>query len=465
MVIFRKLFLLLVFIVLFCPFLPAQTVEETVVGDILVIGNKVTHEGIVLRELEFRPGDTLPVDRISELLAKSVQNLLKLPLFHFVTIDSVGGSRPGTINFIINLTERWYTWLWPVFELSDRNFNTWFERGDITRLSYGLFFQQENFRGRLEKLHLKIRLGYQQKATLLYEKPYLNRRKTIGAGVLLSVSRQRETGFKTENDKLLYYRADNFLQRTADIAVFARWRPDIHFSHTVQFRYNRVSASDSLLLLNPEFTMSGQANQQFTELLYLLKTDFRDQRAYPLNGWYAEALLASKGFTNADNLDFTSAKIILRGYLPLNRSFFLAGSFTGQLLTKADLPYNLSQALGYRRDYVRGYEYYVIDGRNFWLTKVNLKYALIRPAVKKLRWPPSERFNTIPYAVYFGAFADAGKVWPTSDSGINRLQGSLLKGIGIGLDFVTYYDKVFRAELSVNGIGETGFFLHFMAAI
>lgn len=465
MVLFQKLFLLLVFIVLFCPFLPAQTIDDPIVGNILIVGNKVTHDGIIMRELEFRPGDTLPADRISELMAQSVQNLLKLPLFHFVTIDSVGDSRTGTINFTIYLTERWYTWLWPVFELSDRNFNTWFERGDITRLSYGLFFQQENFRGRLEKLHLKIRLGYQQEATLLYEKPYLNRSKTIGAGILLSISRQRETGFMTENDKLLYYRADDFLQRTADIAVFARWRPDIHFSHTLQFRVNKVSASDSLLLLNPEFTVSSEANQQFTELSYLLKTDFRDQRAYPLNGWYAEALLAKKGFSKADDLDFTSAKIVLRGYLPLNRRLFLAGSFTGQLLTKTGLPYNLSQALGYRRDYVRGYEYYVIDGRNFWLTKVNLKYALIRPAVKKLRWPPSGRFNTIPYAFYLGAFADAGKVWPSPDSGMNRLPGSLLKGIGIGLDFVTYYDKVFRAELSVNGKGETGFFLHFMAAI
>jgi len=465
MVLYRKLFLLLVFFVTSGPLLPAQTSEVYVVGDILVVGNKVTHEGIVMRELEFHTGDTLSADRISGLIAQSVQNLLKLPLFHFVTIDSVNGIKPGTIDFTINLTERWYIWLWPVFELSDRNFNTWFERGDVTRLSYGLFFQQENFRGRLEKLHIKIRLGYQQEATLLYEKPYLNRRKTIGTGLLLSVSRQRETGYITENDKLRYYRADNFLQRTADIALFVRWRPDIHFSHTLQFRVNRVSAADSLLLLNPEFTVAGQAKQQFTELSYLLKTDFRDQRAYPLNGWYAEALLARKGFSRADNLDFTSAKIVLRGYLPLNCRFFLAGSFTGQLLTKAGLPYNLSQALGYRRDYVRGYEYYVIDGRNFWLTKVNLKYALIRSAVKKLKWPPSERFNTIPYAVYLGGFADAAKVWPSSESAMNRLPGSLLKGMGIGLDFVTYYDKVFRAEFSVNGKGETGFFLHFMAAI
>ncbi len=465
MVLYRKLFLLLAIYITFCPLLPAQTSEVYVVGDITIIGNKVTRKAIIMRELEFSRGDTLPAERIGEIIAKSVKNLLILPLFHFVTIDTSENSIPGILNFTVNLTERWYTWLWPVFELSDRNFNTWFERGDVTRLSYGLFFQQENFRGRLEKLHLKLRLGYQQEATFLYEKPYLNRQKTIGAGVLFSLSRQRETGYITEKDKLRYYRADDFLLRTSDIAVFMRWRPDIHFSHTIQFRHNMSKASDSLLLLNPYFTKYGKSTQQFMELSYLLKADFRDQRAYPLNGWYAEVLLAKKGLTGSDDLDFASAKIVLRGYYRLNHNFFLAGSFTGQLITKTNLPYNFSQALGYRRDYVRGYEYYVIDGRNFWLTKVNLKYALVKPAMKKLRWLPSDRFNKVPYAVYLGAFADAGKVGSSGDSGFNSLPGKLLKGIGIGLDFVTYYDKVFRAEFSANGKGETGFFLHFMAAI
>lgn len=460
-----KFFLLLIFTALLCQFLPAQTPSKVVVGDIRIIGNKVTHEEIVLRELEFKTGDTLSDDRISELVKQSVKNLLNLPLFHFVTIETQLSDDKGSAGFTIRLTERWYTWVWPVFEISDRNFNTWVKTGDLTRISYGLFLQRENFRGRLEKLHFKIKLGYQQELMLLYEKPYLNRRKTLGAGLQFSLARQRETGYITAEDKLIFQRSDEYLLHCADASVFARWRPDIHFSHSIQFRFNFLQASDSLLKLNPDYTFGSLNVQQFMELSYLMKIDFRDQRAYPLNGFYTEVLLAQKGLFSVGELSLTTAKMILRGYHGLGRRFFLAGNFTGQLVSKADLPYNLSQALGYRRDYVRGYEYYVIDGRDFWLAKINLKYALIKPSVKKMKWPPTERFNTIPYALYAGVFADAGQVWPPPKLESNILPGAFLRGFGIGLDFVTYYDKVVRAEFSVNGKGESGFYLHFMAAI
>ncbi len=460
-----KLFLLLFFTALFCQFLPAQTPPRVVVGDIRIVGNKVTREEIVVRELEFKTGDTLAEGLISELVNQSVKNLLNLPLFHFVTIDIGLTENTGTINFTIYLTERWYTWVWPVFEISDRNFNTWFKTGDLTRISYGMFLQRENFRGKLEKLHFKIKLGYQQELMLLYEKPYLNRRKTLGAGLQFSLARQRETGYITAEDKLIFHRGDEYLLHCADVAVFARWRPDIHFSHTIQFRFNYLEASDSLLKMNPDYTERSVNVQQFAELSYLLKIDFRDQRAYPLHGFYTEILLAQNGLSTSGDLSFTKAKMVLRGYRGLGHRFFLAGNITGQLVSKTDLPYNLSQALGYRRDYVRGYEYYVIDGCNFWLAKFNMKYALIKPAVKKIKWPPTERFNTIPYAIYAGMFADAGEVWPPAKLESNILPGTFLRGFGIGLDFVTYYDKVFRAEFSVNGKGESGFFLHFMAAI
>jgi outer membrane protein assembly factor BamA len=465
MVFLQRLFISFIILLSVCPSLEVWAGDKFVAGNITITGNKVTRESIILRELAFQTGDTLNKSQFDELILNSRSNLLKLPLFHFVTIDSLSSGNPGIIDFRIDVTERWYIWVWPVFELSDRNFNTWLENGDLTRLSYGLFFQQENFRGRLEKLNFKIKLGYQQEVTLLYEKPYLNRQKTIGAGTLISLSRQRETGYITEKDKLEYIRADNFMLHTTDLSVFVRWRPDIHLSHTLQLRYNKLSISDSLMKLNPNFTQDQKQHPDFFELSYLLRSDFRDQRSYPLKGWYAEVLMAKTGLSTADDYNYYSAKLILRGYHEFSKDWHLAGSFTGRLVSDVALPYYLSQALGYKRDYVRGYEYYVVDGRNFWLAKLNLKYTLIKPAIKKLKWPPTDKFNTIPYALYFSAFADAGEVWPEVKSVSNSLSGKFLKGIGVGLDFVTYYDKVFRAEFSANGRGETGFFLHFMAAI
>ena len=42
---------------------------------------------------------------------------------------------------------------------------------------------------------------------------------------------------------------------------------------------------------------------------------------------------------------------------------------------------------------------------------------------------------------------------------------STVFGTGIGIDFVTYYDKVIRFEYGVNDMGETGLFIHFVAPI
>jgi hypothetical protein len=64
-------------------------------------------------------------------------------------------------------------------------------------------------------------------------------------------------------------------------------------------------------------------------------------------------------------------------------------------------------------------------------------------------------------------FLDAAYGYYNQDFGkeTNNLQNELLLGYGAGLDFVTYYDVVVRAEFSLNKMGEAGFFLHFTAPI
>lgn len=445
--------------------LPAQTDTLVVIGQININGNKVTRAGVILRELPFASGDTLTGNQLGKQMAEAKENLLKLPLFHFVDISSSEPGTPGVKDIAINLTERWYTWVWPVFDLSDRNFNTWLQQGDFTRVSYGLFLQQENFRGRLEKLHVKIRLGYQQESGLLYELPYLNKRKTIGAGILLNYARQRELGYLTQNNKLEYHRAGDFLLKSFDAALFLRLRPDIHYSHTWQAGFHQLKVSDSLLQLNPEYTVGSAKMVRFAEASYLLKADFRDQRSYPLKGWYAEGLVSQQVPFGKSDPAFFSVKLLLRGYLPLKGKWNLAGSLTSRIVSDGKMPFHLTRALGYGRDYVRGYEYYVVDGGDYAVGKINLRYCLLGPSVMNIRRLKATQFNAVPYAVYPGIFFDGGKVWGSQGGGENPLNGKILAGTGFGVDFVTYYDKVFRVEYSFNAEGESGFYLHFMAAI
>lgn len=72
---------------------------------------------------------------------------------------------------------------------------------------------------------------------------------------------------------------------------------------------------------------------------------------------------------------------------------------------------------------------------------------------------PLEQFQYIPYGLYLKTYLDVGYAKNTEGFEGNSLLGDRwLAGTGIGLDFVTMYDFVIRAEYSFNNIGEHGFF-------
>jgi outer membrane protein assembly factor BamA len=432
--------------------------------EIILKGNHKTKDYILRRELTFTIGDSLTKEDIAGKLEESTENLKRLPLFNFVSLRT-HETAAQNITIIVEVTERWYTWLWPIFEISDRNFNAWFENGDYSRVSYGLFLQQENFRGRLEKLHFRIKLGYQQQVSLLYETPYLNKTKTLGTGIELAAARERETGYITENDKLMFYRSDEFLRKTQQVSVFIRYRPQIHISHTLTLGINNYQFSDTLLNLNPAYTGINKNQTLVPVVGYMMKADYRDNRAYPLRGWYVDALVDGFGIFPDADYNFLTLRSSARVHLPLSTRWNLALGTALKLSTGGLKPWFLSQSLGYNRDYVRGYEYNVVDGDHFWTIKSNIRYTVVPERIITINRIRAKQFNTIPYAFYVGLFADAGQVWPETHSAGNLLPGKVLKGVGLGVDFVTYYDKVLRTEISLNGEGKAGFFLHFMAAI
>ena len=121
--------------------------------------------------------------------------------------------------------------------------------------------------------------------------------------------------------------------------------------------------------------------------------------------------------------------------------------------------------MGYGREAIRGYEYYVIDGQRYFLTRNNIKFELMSKKVVQAGFIPLNKFNTIPFSFYLNLFFDAGYVRDALYFNGNPLTNSWQYGYGAGLDLFTYYDLVFRLEYSFNKLGESGIFLHFTAPI
>lgn len=439
-----------------------------VINSIQIEGNKVTREHIILRELEFVSGDTLSLTDYCMKSRKSQQNLLNRSLFNFVEIDTLALADHALLkDIIIKVIERWYVWPFPIFELAERNFNSWWELRDLRRTNYGFFITVNNFRGRMEVLRILARAGYNQNYYLTYEIPYLTKKQTLGLALETGVQLSRETFYASKGHKYLHFRNENgYARRQSHARINFTLRPGIHNQHFITLGYENFRFADTLVGLNPEMGFRGSPEFQMIRLGYRLKHDFRDSRPYPLQGHYFELQAEQRGLglLNNEPQHFT-VKATFDLYKKIAPRWNWAFTVTGKTVVGKTEPYQLQRGLGYGNEFVRGYELYVVDGRDFGLFKSNLKYALVSPRIRKIPVAVTERFSKIHYAIYLNALFDAGYVrephpWPD-----NFLQNRMLYGTGLGLDLVTYYDLVWRFEYSFNHLKKGGFYIHFVAPI
>ena len=142
-------------------------VRGNVVSDSLLIvrsidisGNRITRGPIILRELTFAEGDTVPANELPEIFARSEDNLMNTSLFNFVTLSN--DTEGNDLKVHIEVTERWYIWPIPIFEHAERNLPSWLRNPEFSKLNYGVQVNWNNFRGRRELIELKLRFGYKE---------------------------------------------------------------------------------------------------------------------------------------------------------------------------------------------------------------------------------------------------------------------------------------------------------------
>jgi len=436
---------------------------QIIVSDIVLIGNTKTQNDIIIRELSFEINKRYSYVDLDKMIEKSNENLVNLKLFNFVTIDKTVNR--DSIKIIIEVIEKWYIWPYPVFEISERNFNTWWKEfasnnySDFSRLNYGIFFNWENFRGRNELLKIKVRKGFKEHYLLAYEIPYLNKNKTIGINTNLQFFKRKKTYFLTEENKLNYLESDTFNSIDYDLNTEIIYRKNLHQKHKLKFTYLYSKINDSIATLNPNYLGNKLSNTMLYTLEYIFEHENRDYSSYPLHG-FALNFAAKKYLSSTKNVKHFEFSTKLEKYIEPYKRLYIGSSFKAKYSTEGNQPYFIQKALGYI-DYVRGYEYYVIDGQSYWLSKSAIKYALIEKTSFDIPYMKMKQFNKSHYSLYLGIFSDIGYVIDNQNQEQNFINNSLLWGNGIALDYVTYYDKLLRIEYSINALGEKGVFLHF----
>lgn len=437
------------------------------ISEIQVEGNEQTRERYILMELTFAPGDSVTVEELEEAIRQSHNNLVNTSLFlnHKISI-TWKNTAENDIRVLVSLKERWYFWPEPVLQNAERNFNTWIEERDFRKLNYGVDLIKDNFRGRNERLAIVLRFGYDEKYEITYIDPYFNKSKTLGFGVGAGFTGNHEVAFRVKDDRLEFFRAEEYIMTRKYAFTQMNFRPSFNHFHTFRLMYLRFQVDDTLKVLNPGFSMDAGSGFSICAFRYFLKIDHRDFKAYPLNGYYFDIEYEQYGlnFLKTATNTVGSLKANIRGYWQLSgRAYYGAGT-TLRATTAGATPFLFEQGLGYGREFVRGYEYNVIHGDHFILLKQNLKYALIPSKDIDLEFMPHRKFRDAWFALYINLFTDAGYVSGEQVFG-NKLVNKWIGGAGIGLDLVTYYDKVFRIEAALNDIGKGGIYLHFIAPI
>jgi outer membrane protein assembly factor BamA len=430
-----------------------------------IIGNKTTKANIIVREIPLNINDSIAKVDLKKTLERTQSNLFNTSLFNFVTVEPVYID-DNNISIYITVEERWYWWPIPIFDIEENNFNTWWLDKNFERVDYGLFLAKENFRGRKETVMLLFQGGYTEKVGIKYVIPYINKKKTNGLSLKFAYSRNHEVTYATTNNVRDFFRSENdYVKKVIGGNIGYELRPKLYNKHIFNIKYTNIAVSDSVVFYNRDFLYNGKESLQYFTLNYTVKRDKRDNKNYPVKGYYYDLSMTKDGVgilsSDLNQFYFTSQ---VKKFWQLSSHFYFSGSFKSKITIKEG-PYFLYNGLGYRNNVVRGYEFYVMNGENYGMIKSQLRYALLKNKVFHVKAIPAKKFNKIPIAIYMGAFFDAGYV----DSKINSLNNSLVNtalfGGGVSLDFVSYYDLVLRVEYSVNALNESGLFLHFVAPI
>ena len=472
----RKLIILLsVFFILLSNLLFTQSSETTkpreivIIGKILIVGNKTTKNKIILRELAFQENDTILREDIPQKMRSAKQNLLNTSLFNFVSVDTLPVDKEH-FDIIISVSERWYIWPIPILGVQERNFNIWWETKNLDRVYYGFSINKENFRGRKEELSLFAQFGYTERYGLSYTIPYLTKKQKSGAGFFFTYSRNHEIPYETFDNQVIYFDdQEKYLREEFIGKLYYTYRIGIHNSHYLEGKFVNSTINDTLNKITTDYFIGNETLIHYFALDYKFRSDYRDSKVYALQGYMYEfqCTRLGLGLLKDENIDVTNFYLTLKDFQKVSNRFFAAGSFRIKFSPNTYQPYYVQRALGWNNDYVRGYEYYAIDGQRFGLAKIGLKYEIIKPHVKSVP-VPLEKFSTFHYALYGGIFADAGYVDDNMYSVLpfhNPLANNFLYGAGVGIDYVTYYDVVIRFEYSINRMLETGFFVHFNVGI
>lgn len=443
-----------------------------------VHGNDLTKAAIILRELDFRIGDSLAVvekgkfnfsDRnfypgdSTELRMRmnySRENLINTKLFLNVDL-SLRQISGNSYQLVIEVKERHYWWLFPVAKLNSPNFNEWLRDPQWSDLSMGVFFSHNNLFGLSHQTSLIAFFGKSWAIALGYKIPWIGTGKKVGLTMTAAYSNLYTVEYASVENKRQMLYASNSSQ---DMKVGAKLtlRPGLYNYGTIKLTGEYIKISDSLHSLDSNYLAAGKNSNTSLSLYADYYYDTRNSQTYPLKGNMLKVFINKIGMgLVSKDINLFYYGIDFHFYQVLGRKWYVAEMVKAENSASENAPYYYQLNMTQSKDFIRGFDLYTLKGDQMYFCRNNLKYELVPPLVKKVKeGQEKNKFKALQYAFYLNVFADAGYTVNNFTKN-NPYNNRMLFSWGLGMDFVTYYDLVIRFEYAFTSIGTNGFFFGF----
>jgi hypothetical protein len=288
-------------------------------------------------------------------------------------------------------------------------------------------------------------------------RPYINKGQTSGIGFSFNFFRNRQTYYNTDSNKLVYVGeyTGPVIVRRLETGISYIYRPAYPVRNIFQISYKDYRVGDTVVKLNPEYFANRSNHARYLENFYRLEYNGVDNWNYSLEGLkIVSYTIVNIGF---EGLNFQAFSNLEAGWFQkFAPKWYYSTIFRGRLMYPQEQPYYFRGGLGTETDYVRGYEYYVIDGSNYGLLRLDLKRELFNHTYAF----PLKYFTALPIRIYPKIFADGGYI-TSPQPGNSFLSNRFLYSAGFGVDLILLYDIKIRFEYAWNLMNQKGLYLHF----
>ncbi|MEP6747744.1 MAG: POTRA domain-containing protein [Bacteroidota bacterium] len=431
-----------------------------VINGIFISGNKKTKYNTIVRELPFKKGDSIYLPQLVASFQRSKELLINTRLFNDVIVSLKNFNGYG-VDVQIDVKERWYIFPIPYFRPVDRNLSAWADKNySLSRVNYGIKFLHSNFSGRNDRLRIWLLTGYTRQVQLNYDQPASDKSLKHGFGFGVFYAALKEINVSTNNNAQTFINADTLTttnkyllkQSTATLSYF--YRPALTTRHVVRLGFNYIQTDSAVSRINPKFFNNGVQKVFYPELSYTLEYQKVDYVGYVLKGFMGDVNFTHRGINSSMDLNQFTGRFT-NGWA-LGRKYYFGLQGYGAVKLPLEQPYFNQRLFGYGDIYLRGLEKYVVDGVAGMMLRSTFRKHLFSFSMSGGGLPTLPR---VPFAIYAKIYGDMGYAYNKTFLQ-NALVNQMLYTTGAGIDVVSSYDFVFRAEYSFNQLGQSGFFFH-----